>query len=180
MVTNIKTSRKKIIKIKSVGLFSLQNHIKWLINKLGNDEFILSINDPNPDYLIYNSFSDEDINPNYTNAIRIAIFTENIFPDLNYADYIIGHYHINYFFKYFKYSIFLWQNFREIVKKRNEVIYNPNRTKFCAAVISNCKSNFRLDFIRELNKYKKVDLEGKCKDRRRQKTIGNKIGFLSN
>ena len=82
--------------------------------------------------------------------------------------------------RYFKYSLFLWQNFREIVKKRNEVIINPNRTKFCAAVISNCKSSFRMNFIRELNKYKKVDLEGKCKNRRRRKTIGNKIEFLTN
>ena len=87
---------------------------------------------------------------------------------------------INYLDRYFKYSLFLWQNFREIVKKRNEVIINPNRTKFCAAVISNCKSSFRMNFIRELNKYKKVDLEGKCKNRRRRKTIGNKIEFLTN
>ena len=179
-VTNLKTSRKKLIKIKSVGLFNHGKHIKWLRNKLDDDEFILSIDDPNPDYLIYNSFNEQDKNPKYANAIRIAFFTENIFPDLNYADYIIGHYHINYLDRYFKYSLFLWQNFREIVKKRNEVIINPNRTKFCAAVISNCKSSFRMNFIRELNKYKKVDLEGKCKNRRRRKTIGNKIEFLTN
>ena len=87
---------------------------------------------------------------------------------------------INYLDRYFKYSLFLWQNFREIVKKRNEVLINPNRTKFCAAVISNCKSSFRMNFIRELNKYKKVDLEGKCKNHRRRKMIGNKIEFLTN
>ena len=62
-----------------------------LRNKLDDDEFILSIDDPNPDYLIYNSFNEQDKNPKYANAIRIAFFTENIFPDLNYADYIIGH-----------------------------------------------------------------------------------------
>ena len=80
-VRNIKTSTKKLIKIKSVGLFNPKNHIKWLRNKL-DDEFVLSIDDPNPDYLIYNSFNEQDINPKYSNAIRIAIFTENIIPDL--------------------------------------------------------------------------------------------------
>ncbi len=59
-----------------------------------NDEFILSISEPNPDYLIYNCFNGEDINPKYTKAVRIAMYTENVFPDLNYADYIFGNYHI--------------------------------------------------------------------------------------
>ena len=174
-----KPSLKKLIKLKNTGLFRGQNISKWLKNKL-DDEFILSINDLNPDYLIYNCFSEEDINPNYSKTIRIAIYTENIFPDLNYADYIFGHYHINYLDRYFKYSIFLWQNFNEIIKIRNKVINNPNRTKFCAAVISNCKSIFRLNFISELNKYKKVDLEGKCKNRYMNRTIKNKIKFFTN
>ena len=59
-------------------------------NKL-DDEFILK---DNPDYLIYNVFTNEDIYSKYTNSIKIAIYTENVMPDLNLADYIIGHYHI--------------------------------------------------------------------------------------
>ncbi len=176
---NHKASNKKLIRIKSTGLFSHPSHIRWLKNKLC-DDFILSIDDPNPDYLIYNCFNEEDRNPKYAKAIRIAIYTENIFPDLNYADYIIGHYHINYLDRYFKYSIFLWQNIREIIKRRNEIINNPIRNKFCAAVISNCRATFRMSFIKELNKYKKVVLEGKCKNQNRSKTIKNKIEFLSN
>ena len=84
---------KKEIKIKSIGLFNKANHIKWLKSKL-DDEFILKFVEDNPDYLIYNVFTKEDIYHKYNNSIKIAIYTENIMPDLNLADYIIGHYHI--------------------------------------------------------------------------------------
>ena len=86
-------SFKKEIKIKSIGLFDKSNHAKWLKSKL-DDEFILVFEEDNPDYLIYNVFTDEDIQNKYNNSIKIAIYTENIMPDLNLADYIIGHYHI--------------------------------------------------------------------------------------
>ena len=88
-------STKKLIRIKSIGLFNKTQHLNWLKNKLCGD-FILNFDDPNPDYLIYNVFGNEDMNPKYQNAIKIAIYTENVMPDLNYADYIIAHYHINY------------------------------------------------------------------------------------
>ena len=83
---NFKTYNKKFIKIRSVGLFSEKFHLNWLKRKL-DDEFIISFDDPYPDYLIYNVFNDADLNPNFTNAVRIAIYTENVMPDLNYADY---------------------------------------------------------------------------------------------
>ena len=47
----------------------------------------------------------------YQHAIKIAIYTENVMPDINQADYAIGHYHINYLDKYFKYNIFFGKNF---------------------------------------------------------------------
>ena len=45
---------------------------------------------------------------------------------------------------------------------RKEVLNNPIRTKFCAAVISNSQitDGFRLNFINELNKYKVIDMGG--------------------
>ena len=54
---------------------------------------------PNPDYLMYNVFDQEDLNESYrnSNAIRIALFTENIYPDMNAADYFLANFHINYF-----------------------------------------------------------------------------------
>jgi hypothetical protein len=168
---------KFIIKIKSTGLFNKLFHLKWLKSKL-DDEFLLNFDDPNPDYLIYNVFNNEDIKSTYKNAIKIAIYTENVMPDINHADYIMGHYHINYLDRYFKYNIFLWRNFRYINNIRKETIKNINRTKFCAAVISNCRPKFRMNFIEKLNRYKRVDFGGHCKNNVNG-AIKNKIKFLS-
>ena len=63
---------------------------------------------------------------------------------------------------------------------RKEVLKLPVRSKFCAAVISNNEtySYFRLKFIKELNKYKQIDMGGNVLN-----NIGgqvkNKIEFLS-
>ena len=56
---------------------------------------------------------------------------------------------------------------------------NLQKKKFCAAMISNYKSSnkFRLKFIEELNKYKKVDMGGKYNNNVGE--ITNKIEFFS-
>ena len=167
---------KKDIKVKSTGLFNKNFHFTWLKNKL-EDDFNLKFDEQNPDYLIYNVFNNEDLDQKYQNTIRIAIYTENIMPDINYADYIISHYHINYLDRCFKYNVFLWENSKNIEKIREEVIKNPIREKFCAAVISNCQANFRLDFINKLSKYKVVDMGGRCLNNI-NRTIKDKIEFL--
>ena len=61
---------------------------------------------------------------------------------------------IIYLDRYFKYSIFFWTYFKGIDKKRKEILKNPIRKNFCAAVISDCKdeiTHFRLNFIDKLN-----------------------------
>ena len=154
--------------------------LNFLNNKLG-DEFVIEITPNNPDYLIYNCFNNDDINRKYNNAIKIAFYTENIMVDINNADYIFGNFHINYLDRYFKYSIFLFKNFSKINIIRKEVLKNPIRTNFCAAVISNCRAfyRFRFKFIEKLSKYKKIDLGGKCQNNI-EKIVKNKIDFLSN
>ena len=154
--------------------------LNFLNNKLG-DEFVIEITPNNPDYLIYNCFNNDDINRKYNNAIKIAFYTENIMVDINNSDYIFGNFHINYLDRYFKYSIFLFKNFSKINIIRKEVLKNPIRTNFCAAVISNCRAfyRFRFKFIEKLSKYKKIDLGGKCQNNI-EKIVKNKIDFLSN
>ena len=88
-----KSNIKKVIKIAGTGLWDKKRDLKWLASKLDN-EFILRLDDKKPDYLLYNVYNDKDMNPEYNNAIKIAFYTENIIPDINYADYAIGQYHI--------------------------------------------------------------------------------------
>ena len=171
---------KKEIRIKCIGLFNKANHINWLKSKLG-DEFILEFVEDNPDYLIYNVFNNVDVFNKYNNSIKIAIYTENEMPDFNIGDYIIGHYHIIYLDRYFKYSILLWKNFKGIDKMRKDILEKPTRKKFCAALISNCNlafTKFRLNFIDKLSEYKKVDMGGNC-HKNINRTVKNKIEFLS-
>ena len=172
-----------MIKVFQTGGWNKNWDKIWLLNKL-NDEFIIEFNETDPDYLIYNVFDkyDVDLNPNFKNSIKIAFYTENIMVDINYADYIIGNYHINYLDRYFEYSVpFLYRDKGSIDKIREKALNGIIRNNFCAAVISNCGSfyGFRLHFIEKLSKYKKVDMGGKCKNNINKK-ITDKIQFLSN
>ena len=172
-----KKKRKKIL-LYSVDLFSLDFHKNWITKRL-KDKFIIKFDSNKPDYLIYNIFGSEHLNPKYNNSIKIAILTENKIPNLDEADYVIGHYHINYLDRYFKYNIFFLRNFNNLVISRNKALNSPKRRKFCAALISNNISTdgFRLKFINELNKYKKIDMGGQVNNNI-EKTIENKIDFL--
>ena len=85
-------------------------------------------------YDFINIFGNEDIKSKYDKAVKIAIYTENFMPDFNLADYAIGHYHINYLDRYFKYNVFFWTNFNDIDKKRKDILKSPIRKKFCGAV----------------------------------------------
>ena len=173
-----KKLKRKIIKLECIDLFNRSNLIKWLKSKLRN-KFKIKFEFNNPDYLIFNVFGNKHLNKKYKNAIKIAIFTENYIPNLKEVDYAIGHYHINYLDRYFKYSVFLWEDFNNIIQIRQKVLNSPIRNKFCAAVISNAHTSdgFRIRFINELNKYKKIDMGGKYKNNI-GKRIKNKIKFL--
>ena len=156
-----KKNKKKTIKLYCTDLFNENNHKLWIKDKL-KDKFYISFDKDNPDYLIYNVFGKKHLNFINRNVIKIAIYTENKIPDLNEVDYAIGHAHINYLDRYFKHSILLWINYKDINKIREQVLNMPIREKFCSAVISNSIDTdfFRLKFIKELNKYKKVDMGG--------------------
>ena len=176
-------------KIISIDCIDFLYNSKYCINYLkrifqNKKNYIFKIDIDNPDYLLYDVFGCQHKDPKYNNSIKIAFFSENIIPDFNEVDYSVSQAHIIYLDRYFKYPSFIWRLnlFRKynIDKIRQEVLNHPIREKFCAAVISNNYSfaNFRIDFIKELNKYKKVDMGGYAFN-----NIGgqvkNKIEFLS-
>ena len=65
-------------------------------------------------------------------------------------------------------------------KFEKKLIKKPIRTKFCVAIISNNVSSdlFRLNFIKQLNKYKHVDMGGLVNNNVGGQ-VKNKIEFLS-
>ena len=65
---------------------------------------------------------------------------------------------------------------------KKDILKQPIRKKFCAAVISNCAlsfNKFRLNFIDKLSEYKTVDMGGNCRNNIKR-TVKNKIEYLSN
>ena len=138
------------------------NNIKQKLEKLN---YIVYLDDEHPDYLIYDVFGCEHINPKYDESIKIALYSENIIPDFSETDYATSQAHLIYLDRYYKYPSFIWNlyKFRKLkVGNIRMLANNLKKTKFCAAVISNYQnySYFRLNFIKELNKYKHVDMGG--------------------
>ena len=160
-----------------------QYRIKKSIILTLKEKFNISLNSLNPEYLIYNIYGCLHLKENYNKSIKIAYYTENQLPDFNIADYAIGQAHINFLDRYMKipYIIGVFSHFNNSYYKyiRQLVIKKPKRKKFCAAVISNNKSftYFRLNFINELNKYKKIDMGGNYNNN--VGVIKNKNEFLS-
>lgn len=159
---------------------NLNHTLKNLIKKL-EKQYIVKISSDKPDYLIYNVFGCNHLKEIYNSSIKIAIYSENQIPDFNIADYAISQHHIQYLDRYFKFPHFLnylsrINNF-DYIRQKNKI--NTTKNKFCAAVISNYKhtDNFRLKFIKELNKYKNVDMGGKYNNNVGE--ISDKIEFLT-
>ena len=146
------------------------------------------IDNNNPDFLIFNNMREQKyLKKKFDNTIKIAFLTENQIPDLNQVDYSISFSHLHYLDRTFYYPISFFNSarlknldFKNIKYIRDKIIFMKIRNKFCAAVISNARSSdlFRLKFINELNKYKKIDNGGKYKNNIKR-TVKNKIQFLS-
>ena len=169
---------------KTVKVCKKNMHIRWveLMRKDLKGKINLVIDEENPDYLLYATFGCENVLNKYNNTIKIAFFTENQLPDLNYADYAVGLGHINHLDRFFTFPYFVYElNVRNIQIKdfeiiRNETLNSEIRKKFCAAVITN-PVGFRLNFLKELNQYKQIDMGGRFRN-----NVGgfvkNKIKFL--
>ena len=172
--TQIKTVKIHYRDIHKRWISLIKHDLKGIIN--------VELDEKNPDYLIYSIFGCGYLNETYNNAIKIAFFTENQIPDLAYADYAIGFAHISYLDRYFVYPFFSYHMMtnnifiQNLTEARENALKYHNRTKFCAAVISNGQGA-RIWFIHELSKYKKVDMGGRYHNN--VGTIKNKIEFLS-
>ena len=180
-----KTSYDDNSTIKTVKIYYKNINKRWirLIKEDLKGKINIEIDETNPDYLIYATFGCEHILYQDNKTINIPFFTENQLPDLNFADYAVGLGHINHLDRYFVFPYFVYElTIRNIKPKdldiiRNRVYKYENRKKFCAGVITN-PVGFRLYFIKELNKRKKIDMGGRFNN-----NVGgfvrDKIKFLS-
>ena len=170
---------------KTIKIFYVDLHPRF-INLIKNDlegKINIEIDKENPDYLLYATHGCNCLNEKYKNAIKLAFFTENQIPDLDFTDYAVGFSHISYLDRFFTFPFFIYHMnvnkiYQEnITKVRENALKYNNKTKFCAAVVTN-PSGIRLTFINELSKYKNVDMGGRYKNNVGG-AIRNKIEFLS-
>ena len=49
----------------------------------------------------------EHLNPKYNDSVKVAIYSENYIPDLNFADYAIAQAHMMYLDRYLKFPVFI-------------------------------------------------------------------------
>ena len=176
---------KKIIKICINDNLYYDFYLKTIKYFL-KDKYVIEINNNNPDYVISNVFENNLCKiKNDDNIIKISFYNENKIANLIEEDYSISFSHIHYLDRYFFFPISFFRllrrtNIKNIENIRKQLIINNERKKFCGSVISNSYSTdfFRLSFIKELNKYKKIDMGGKYLN-----NVGgpvkNKIEFLS-
>ena len=122
------SKEKKKIVIYFADLYNRDFRQKWIQSALG-DKFNIEFDSENPDYVFYNVFGCDHLNPKYKNAIKIAQFSENQIVDFDVADYAIGQHHINYFDRYFRRPFFIFQLFNLTNKNFSEInldyIYHP-------------------------------------------------------
>ena len=129
------------------------------IKKMLRENYEIEIDENNPKYIFYNVFECEHfLNEKYNKSIKIAYYTENNIPDLNVADYVIAHPHLNYLDRYIKYSYIFglrheFKNNKYKIIRQRIIKSSTEKKKFCAAVISNHRkySLFRIKFINILN-----------------------------
>ena len=180
------SNNKQNNKIKTIKILYVDLHRRF-INLIKEDLkgiINIKIDKKNPDYLLYSTHGCKCIDEKYKNTIKLAFFTENQIPDLDFADYAVGLSHISYLDRFFTFPYFIYHlyinniNFKNITLASDNAIKYHNRTKFCGAVITNWQGKLRIGFIQELSKYKTVDMGGRYLN-----NIGgnveNKIEFLS-
>lgn len=136
------------------------------IYKLLSKRFELEIVDK-PDFLIYSCFGKEYLKHK---CVRIFYTGENVRPDFNECDYAFSFdYPVtekNYRLPLYK----LYNEFDQLETRLDNVdlIVNEDR-KFCNFLYSNDKAKERIDFFKQLKKYKNVDSGGR---------VMNNIGYF--
>lgn len=152
---------KEVIKVKICSFWSkfniednlLINTLKQRYNVVFSDE---------PDFLFYSVFGSEF--KNYSNCVKIFYTEENITPIFNDCDYAIGFDYINFEDRYMRLPLDS-QVLKPEIQNREGLSDDLAKRKFCNFVYSNPDSGegalIRIDFCKELAKYKHVDCPGK-------------------
>lgn len=147
------------IKIKFVDFWKGFNpEDNWFYNFL-IDRFPIEISD-DPDFLFYSSYSHSYLK---YSCKRIFFSAENIRPNFYECDYALS-FDFKERINHLRLPLYvIWDNLNPnylLNPGYLEKIKKIEKSKFCCIVVSNGKSQERIDFFKKLSKYKRVDSGG--------------------
>ena len=148
----------KKIKIKFVDFwdkFDVSDNF-WV--DLLKEKYAVEISDK-PDYIFFSCFGKEHLK---YKSIRIFVIAENIRPDFNISDYVIGNDWMAFEDRYIRYPYYLYgeKYYRYALNKKNG--YLDYKDKFCNFIYSNEHGDeIRENFLKSLSNYKRVDSGGR-------------------
>ena len=157
----IDDSMKKRIKLKFIDGFP-ENRYNLFRNRI-EEEFDIDFSEQ-PDYVFCGCYSDDF--RKYPNAIKILFQGENMTPDFNLYDYVVGFDHLSFGDRFLRYPLSLcdYKSLNLALHKHEMPDEYYKRKKFCNFVYSNnwCQNEIRNRLFQELSeKYKQVDSGGR-------------------
>lgn len=154
----------EIIKVKFVDFwFGFDPYNNFFFKTLST-KFKVELSDT-PAILIFSCFGFEYLK---YDCIKVFYSAENVRPDFTGCDYAITFYYNNHprHFRLPLYALYIDQigsidKLLETKTREQALEIWRNKTKFCCMVVSNAASQKRLDFFKDLSKYKHIDSGGK-------------------
>jgi len=136
--------------------------------------FAIELSDE-PDFLFYSCFGKQYLKYDCT---RIFYAGENVRPDFNECDYAFS-------FDYpvttrnYRLPLYHLYGYTQKLRECNATVPDPAGREFCNFVYSNKKARERIQFLKLLNRHKRVDCGGKIMNNIGAR-VDDKLAFLSN
>ena len=153
----------KRIKIQFTDFYGIEksedNYLYHFLKKY----FKLEISDQ-PDIVIYSNYGFEY---KKYECLRVLFCAEYAIPDIEECDFCFSQHHASYFGKNYRLPMYVfWKNFgldyNQLLKAKDFDQIKAKKTKFCSFVVSSpLGSKKRVNFMRKLSEYKRVDSGGK-------------------
>lgn len=143
------------------GFNPYKNYFMEIIQKY----FRVKLDDKNPDYIICSMFGGKTLE---YEGVRIVYTGENVVPDFNVYDYVIGFEHIQYDDRYLRWPLYkLYVTYKDAQIKHS--LYEAKEwmeREFCCRVVSNGTSadSFREELFDAMNSIKPVASGGRYKN----------------
>lgn len=145
----------------------------FITREIRKMQYSVELDSKNPDYVFFGAYTSK-VNA-FKNAVRIFYSTENVAPDFNLYDYVIGFYDIAFGDRYLRYPLYLadeklleYDDYRKALNlaqhKHESTENNFDNKGFCSIVVSREGCIERETFFEELSKYKPIASGGTWKN----------------